>query len=85
MNTCPICTTNEEIAHKCTSQATKILVYDGSKQGETVGVLGFCFLALNLDSFHFSRTLNGSKTIMTTMGHLRASMVTRVIPERNTA
>lgn len=46
-------------AHHITSNATKIIVYDGPKLGEIVGVLRFCFFALHLDLLYFLQTLNG--------------------------
>ena len=59
MYKCPICTTNEEIAHKYTPLKVKNTKCDGLKQMETFCVNMFFFFALNLDLFHPLKTLNG--------------------------
>ena len=56
---CPLCTTNEEIAHKYTPLKVENMSYDGLKQVDNFYVNMVFLFALNLDLFYFLKTLKG--------------------------
>lgn len=50
------------------TRSQKIIVFDGSKQGDFFGVFSCFKLALNLDRYHFLKALKGTDVFKRKLG-----------------